>query len=204
MFAKIKKLPKKARTARKIETSGNKLLTYFRKGKLDKFFVVDGGQPKELDFIEAAKQLEAQPETKREKLGDNFYKLLENNKEAFAFATIEEMPEVKKTGGRDSATQMLKILKAIKDYRQFTDEQEAYLAKVIKQLEEGGLPKQTAKKTLSELSQKIRADETNPLKILAILQKNIADELLQSHFAESAAHTFGPREVILSEYLIGE
>jgi len=204
LFAKIKKLPKKARTARKAKVKGNHLITYFRKGKLDKFFMSDGGQPKELDFIDAAKQLETETDTKREKLGDNFYELLEDNKNAFAFSTMEEAPEPQKRGGRDSATQMLKILKAIKDYRQFTDEQEAYLTKVIRQLEEGGLPKQTAKKTLRELNQKIKADGANPLKILAILQKNIAPELLESHFAESAAHTFGPREVILSEYLIGE
>jgi len=204
LFAKIKKLPKKARTARKAKVKGNQLLTYFRKGKLDKFFMSDGGKPKELDFIDAAKQLETAVDTKREKLGDNFYELLEDNKNAFAFSTMEEAPEPQKKGGRDSATQMLKILKAIKDYRQFTDEQEAYLTKVIRQLEEGGLPKQTAKKTLRELNQKIKSIGANPLKILAILQKNIAPELLESHFAESAAHTFGPREVILSEYLIGE
>jgi len=98
---------------------------------------------------------------------------------------------------------MLKILRAITDFRQFTDEQELYLRKVIKQLEEGGLPKQTTKKTLRELTQELK-NEVNPLKVLAILQKNIASELLESHIAESAAHTFGPREVILSEYLIGK
>ena len=98
--------------------------------------------------------------------------------------------------------QMLKILKAISDFRQFTDEQETYLKKVITQLEEGGLPKQTTKKTLQELNN-VKGD-FNPLKILALLQKNIPIELLESHFAESAAHTFGPREVILSEYLIGK
>lgn len=31
-----------------------------------------------------------------------------------------------------------------------------------------------------------------------------ADELLKSHFSESAAQTTGPREVILSEYLLGK
>jgi len=44
----------------------------------------------------------------------------------------------------------------------------------------------------------------NPLTILAVLQKNIAPEFLQEHLSESAAQTSGPREVILSEYLMGE
>ncbi|MDO8127099.1 MAG: helicase-related protein, partial [Candidatus Brocadiales bacterium] len=39
MFEKIKRLPKKARTARKHPSPGNSLLTYFRKGKLQKFFL---------------------------------------------------------------------------------------------------------------------------------------------------------------------
>jgi len=202
LFDQIKRLPKKARTARLFEVPEDKLLTYFRKGKLDKFFLAADGEPKELDFIEAAKILEAKIETKREKLGQDFYEYLDKNKEAFLYATLEEPPEPKARGGRDSATQMLKILKAIKDFRQFTDDQELYLKKVVKQLEEGGLPKQTTKKTLRELKQELKND-VNPLKILGVLQKNIANELLESHFAESAAHTFGPREVILSEYLIG-
>jgi len=202
LFNQIKRLPKKSRTARKFGISGNQLLTYFRKGKLQKFFLAANAEPKELDFISAAKTLETKAETKREKLGRDFYEYLDKNKEAFLYATIEEPPEPKARGGRDSATQMLKILKAIKDFRQFTDYQELYLKKVVKQLEEGGLPKQTTKKTLRELSQELKND-VNPLRILAVLQKNIANELLESHFAESAAHTFGPREVILSEYLIG-
>jgi superfamily II DNA/RNA helicase len=203
LFDQIKRLPKKARTARLFEVPKDQLLTYFRKGKLQKFFLAADGEPKELDFIDAAKVLEAMPETKREKLGKDFYGYLDKNKEAFVYATLEEPPEPRARGGRDSATQMLKILKAITDFRQFTDDQELYLRKVVKQLEEGGLPKQTTKKTLRELTQELRND-VNPLKVLAILQKNIAAELLESHIAESAAHTFGPREVILSEYLIGK
>lgn len=203
LFDQIKRLPKKARTARKFAVLENQLLTYFRKGKLQKFFLAANSKPKELDFIAAAKILEAESETKRDKLGEDFYEYLDKNKEAFLYATLEEPPEPKARGGRDTATQMLKILKAIKDFRQFTDDQELYLKRVVKQLEEGGLPKQTTKKTLRELNQELK-NEVNPLRILAILQKNIADEFLESHFAESAAHTFGPREVILSEYLIGK
>jgi len=204
LFAKIKRLPKKARTAKKLELNGDQLLTYFRKDKLQKFFLVGKGESEELDFINSAKLLEADEKTNREKLTSQFYDMLEKNKKAFEFATLEdEIPELKMKGGRDSATQVLKILKAVlKDRRKFTEEQELYLQKVVRQLEEGGLPKQTTKTTLQELNQELKK-EVNPLKILARLQKNIPDDLLQSHFAESATHTFGPREVILSEYLIG-
>ncbi len=201
LFAKIKRLPKKARTARKNDKNETELLTYFRKGKLQKFFVCGKKQPQELDFISAAKTLEVEPETKREKLGKDFYEYLEQNREAFAYATMEELPEPKGRGGRDSATQVLKILKAVKDFRQYTEDQELFLRKVIQQLEEGGLPKQTSKKALQELNKELK-NGVSPLRLLAVLQKNIPAELLESHLAESSAQTFGPREVILSEYLI--
>ncbi len=69
------------------------------------------------------------------------------------------------------------------------------------QLEEGGIPKQTAKKTLQEVNKELK-NAVNPLKILVILQKNIPLEFLREHISESAVQTFGPREVILSEYLV--
>ncbi|MFV1977653.1 MAG: helicase, partial [Candidatus Scalindua sp.] len=225
LFAQIKHLPKKARTARLRRGFGgqarksnpplppfskggmggfsgeNRLLSYFRKGKLQKFFLVGKNEPEELDFISSAKILEADLATHRATLGKDFYDLLEKNKKAFEFATTEEMPEHKARGSRESAVQLLKVLKAVKDYRQFTDEQEFYLKQVMKQLEEGGLPKQTAKKALQEATEELK-NSINPLKLLAVLQKNIPSEFLKEHISESAAQTFGPREVILSEYLI--
>ena len=71
-------------------------------------------------------------------------------------------------------------------------------------LEEGALPKQTAKTVLNALEKERKTGKLNPLKVLALLQNNVPNEFLESHVAESAAHTFGPREVILSEYLISE
>jgi len=60
---------------------------------------------------------------------------------------------------------------------------------------EGGLPKQTTKKLAKVLN-----GETDPLKILAKLKINVSEEFFKETLAESAAQTFGPREVILSEY----
>jgi hypothetical protein len=181
----------------------NSLLTYFRKGKLQKFYLATGGKSREFDFMSAAKLLEADQTAKREKLGADYYDLLDKNKLAFTEATTEDMPDLKLKGGRDTATRLLKILKAIRDYRQFADDQEDFIKKVMRELESGGLPKQTAKKALKEMNTTVKQG-ASPLQMLGILQKNIPPELLKAHIAESAAYTFGPREVILSEYLIGE
>ncbi len=201
LFEKIKRLPKKVRTAKtNLEHQGS-LVTYFRRGKLQKFFMADNSPAaQELDFMSAASILESTIDDKKEKLPENFYDLLDKNKEAFIFATTEEMAEPLKRRGRDSAAQVLKILKAtVKNTQQFTDDQEHYLKQVIVQLEEGGLPKQTAKETLKALNA-LKQDLLNPLKVLGTLQSHVPERLLQEHYAEKNPRSFGKREVILSLY----
>ena len=197
VYEQIKRLPKKARTSRTHDSSEEALITYFRKGKLHKFFRASGGENGELDFFSAAKILEALPTAKRQAIGGSFYKLLEDNKKEFAFATIEEMPEVKAKGGRDSATMILRILRSneIKHFPKFTDEDEMYIKRVIQILEVGGLPATTTKRLVRELK-----EETNPLRILGKLRLNIPEKFFEPQNV-SAAQTSGPREVILSEYL---
>lgn len=200
-FEKIKHLPKKARTAKTDKANAGQLVTYFRRGKIQKFFMASSVDAKELDFITAAKTLEASKDATYQKIDKSFYGLLEQNKKAFISSTTEEMPDIKMRGGRDSATQILRILKAtMKDRRQFTEDQDLYLKKVITQLEEGGLPKQTTRVTLQALNKEMEKG-VNPLKILSVLQNHISARLLESHFAETTISSFGKREVILSEYL---
>ena len=104
--------------------------------------------------------------------------------------------------GQNSSNQLRKILKAMQqNTQQYTDEQETYLKKVIQRLEEGALPSQTINTVLKRLKEASKAG-TSPLNLLANLQKNIPKKLLQEHRVENAAHVSGPREIILSEYLI--
>jgi len=202
-FEQIKHLPKKARTAKTDKAHSGQLVTYFRRGRVQKFFIATPANSQELDFITAAKTLESSKGAKQQKIKKEFYNLLGQNKKAFIFATTEELPDVKMRGGRDSATQILRILKAsMKDQRQFTEDQDLYLKKVITQLEEGGLPKQTTRVALQALNKELEKG-INPLKILAVLQSHISTRLLGGHFAENTTNHFGKREVILSEYLTG-
>jgi superfamily II DNA or RNA helicase len=219
LFETIKRLPKKARTAKVTHASSlsnqqhkqdacdtasslSALITYFRRGKLQKFFMAqDKKVAEELDFICAARLLESKPDEKRKKLSDEFYNLLDKNKEAFIIATTEEMAEPQKRRGRDSAASILRILKAtMKNTQKLTEDQELYLKKVVTQLEEGGLPKQTAKQTMNALNA-LKNELVNPFKVLAVLQSNIPERLLEEHYAEQNPAVFGKREVILSLYL---
>ncbi|MBA3066109.1 hypothetical protein FP828_06435 [bacterium] len=203
MFDRVKRIPRKSRTARKYKDKESRLITYFKKGKLHKFYMTGKDKsPEELDFVASAGIMEVNADMKKEKLGSDFYKLLDKNKVEFEYATTEDMPQMKGKGGRDSVTLILGILKAVKDYRKYTDEQERYLLKVIKRLEEGALPKQTAKTVYRELN--ANKDGITPLKIIAVLQKNISGKLLASHFADESAVHAGIGEVILSEYLVNK
>lgn len=220
LFEKIKRLPIKARSAKvtqaflPVENTQNAqtemsvlpgLLTFFRKGKLMKFFLSNKENQNaiELDFLTAAKILESEENEKREKLKHElFYELLDKNKRAFFNATVEESIKTYSRGGTDSETKLLKILKATQNNsKQFTEEQEEYLKKILNRIEEGALPKKTVKKTLGAL-QELKIEEIqNPLKVISVLQREISSTFLKTHYAETSALTGGKREVILSLYL---
>ena len=207
LFEKIKRLPKKARTARIDKENGktNSLLTYFRKGKLQKFFAVGSSDAQELDFISAAQKLEVAKDAGREPIGEDFYKLLSQNKQAFVIATTEEAQEIKTKRGRDIGVQLLNILKVreVKAFKGYTEEDELYLRRVSELLEEGALPKSTTKRLLNRINEEL-AKGFNPLKLLSLLRLGIPSEFFKETLAESSAQVAGPREVILSEYLIAK
>ncbi len=206
LFDLIKRLPKKARSARENLDHRKQLLTYFRRDKIQKFFLAADPQKdaQELDFLSAAKLLETTPETIRGEIGSNYYDLLDKNKGSFLFSTTEDKPELVTHGGKDSATQLYRILRAIeKDVRQLTDDQEAYLQRVKTRLEEGALPKQTAREALKVVNNLGGEALENPLKVVAALQSSIPAGLLQKHRSGQTGARTGRREVILSEYFTG-
>lgn len=210
-FEKIKRLPKKGRSAKALtpaplpEGEGNSLVTYFRKGKVQKFFKAgEGLQADELDFISAAEILESEADEKKQKLPETYFDLLDKNKDAFLYATTEDGVEIKTRKGQDSGVKIMKLLKmTFKNTKQLTEDQEEYLKKVMSQLDEGGLPKQTTKMTYKAL-EGLGNQMLNQLKVLAILQTHIPARLLESHYAEENPRSAGKREVILSMYLSGE
>ncbi|MDQ7797803.1 MAG: helicase-related protein [Candidatus Edwardsbacteria bacterium] len=202
LFNQIKQLPKKARSAKKGKTGNIGLVTYFRHGKLQKFFIAESNKaPSELDFMTAAGLMESSDKEDKQHLPGNIYELLDKNKEAFVYSTTEDAVQESIRRGRDSAYQVLQILRAVfKNTKQLTDDQELYIKKVQTALEHGGLPKQTAKETNKALK-KLNNGIENPLKVLSVLQTTIPARLLEGHYAEQNYISSGKREVILSMFL---
>lgn len=155
LFARIKRLPKKARSTRTglavqdaVALRFPSLLTYFRQGNLDKFYLAaqDSAGAVELDFLTTVKVLKpADPAEKRQTIPPDFYGLLDRNKDAFAAATSPENDDAipRHKGGANDAY-ILKRLKAreIRHYHGFTDDDEEYIRNVIQLLIDGSLPSQ--------------------------------------------------------------
>jgi len=211
LFEKIKHLPKKARSSRYYNqsliepASPNSLLTFFKKGKLMKFYLSKLDKTFELDFLGAAKILECnENETKARLPLEDYYELLDKNKSEFYASTTEEIVEGTIYRGSSISSRLLKILKAVqKNSKQLTDDQKEYLKTVIDQLSGGGIPKITVQKTFREL-QKHKNEIQNPLRVIEILRSQISPTFLTKHFAEIPVSTESKREVILSLYLVGD
>ncbi|MBF0104548.1 MAG: helicase [Deltaproteobacteria bacterium] len=201
LFERIKRLPKKARSAKSHQCNAHSLVTYVRKGHLEKFFLAgtDAPSAKEVDFFEAVKILKSEPADQSRAIGKMFYDLLTKNKQAFVVATTEELIAGEGTPPRDKASHILKRLKAreIRFYKGFTEEDRSFIKRVIELLEDGALPKPTTKKLHESLS-----TELEPLKVLGILKRDIPAEFFKATRAQESRHYGSPREVILSEYLV--
>ena len=208
LFARIKRLPKKARSTRQLAADSGlapsfpALFTYFRHGRLDKFFLTgSAADPVELDFLTAVKLLKpADTAEKLQKIAGDFYDMLAKNKAAFTEATSEDLDEAiaKHKGGANDAY-ILKRLKAkeIRRYQGFTEDDEQFIQQVIQLLTDGALPRPTTKKVAEALK-----TEIEPLKVLGILRRDISTLFLQATRAQLTHNTLSPREVILSSYLL--
>ena len=223
LFDRIKRLPKKARSTRRVSGSRSEiaehregqtealleslpaLLTYLRQGRLDKFFIGASGQQvaTELDFMAAANILK--PANIKEPLlpiRREFYELLDRNRTAFFTATTAAAAEAESTHrGSPNDAYIVKRLKdkGVRRCQQFTEDDEDFVGKVIHLVEDGALPRATAKKVATALR---KPANLHPLKVLAVLRRGITQELFQTSPAAHASHALDPREVILSSFLL--
>ncbi|MFH1008813.1 MAG: helicase-related protein [Candidatus Latescibacterota bacterium] len=209
-FARIKHLPKKARSTRLLRPAPDavvkqfpSLLTYFRQERLDKFYLAQQGatEPGELDFLTAVKLLKpGDPSERRQTIPQDFYALLDRNKEAFAADTSFETDDsIPRHRGSANDAYILRRLKAkeIRRYQGFTEDDEAFIQQVIQLLTDGALPKPTTRTVADALKKEIE-----PLKVLGILKRDIPSPFFQPPRAQQAFHTLSPREVILSSYIV--
>jgi superfamily II DNA or RNA helicase len=202
LFERIKRLPKKARSGRAARAgeAAPALLTYVRKGRLEKFFIAESGDSaRELDFLTTARLLACTPETPRADVGADFYPLLDRNKAAFDSVTAEAGSDEAIRASRDTGAKILQRLRAkeIRNFPGYTEDDEEFVRQVMRLLEDGALPRPTLKKLAESFK-----TEAHPLKLVGIMRRDIPSQFFQATRAERVRQNFNPREVILSEYLV--
>ncbi len=196
-FKKIKELPKKARSGYvKPKLESNQLFTFFRIGKLKKFYQNNNGNSTEITFFDAVHNLECTPLTKRAKIPEDYYHLLQTNKARFELdSTIGNEPS-ESSGGRSNAKYIENRLKdkVFKNCKTFTDTDEEFIEGVKNMLANGTIAKRTAQDIKKELEKTI-----DPMDVLHILRKHIRSVAIETIGSNKS---FQRREVILSGYLI--
>ena len=198
LFQKIKKLPRKARSGFIQEQYGtDQLVTFFRIGRLKKFYQNQSGQAREITFFDAVKLLECSPETRRAQIPSDYFHLLETNQQRFAMDISRDVTTGKSSqGGRSNLGYIEKRLKdkAFRKCRKFTDDDEELLTNVRRMIDQGTIAKKVAQKIKKELEKTLE-----PLDVLAILRKHIRIVTVADTSDHGKAHK---REVILSGYLL--
>lgn len=197
LFETIKNLPKKARSGfQKSTIESDQLVTFFRIGRLKKFYVNENGKSKEITFFDAVKELECTPDTKRAQIPNEYYHLLQTNKARFELDTTTSDEPTKTGGGRSNAKYIETRLKdkSFRNFKGFTDSNDDFLNRVKDMLTQGTIAKKTAQLIKNELEK-----TTDPLQILHILEKHIRFVVIEGM---QNAKKFQKREIILSGYLI--
>lgn len=197
LFEKIKNLPKKARSGyQKENLARDILITFFRIGKLKKFYINQEETSKEVTFFDAVYHLECLPETNRANIPNDYFHKLETNKSRFKLDTSASEDESQGSGGRSNAKYIENRLKdkIFKGFKGFTEYDDAYINGVKEMLSLGTIAKKTAQSIKNDLEKTL-----NPLEILSILRKHIK---MVSIDGNKDAKQFQKREVILSGYLI--
>jgi len=198
LFERIKKVPKKARSSKIKNSDADGLITFFRKGRLKKFFINHGKASDELTFLDAVKQFKCEEDEKRKKIGKQFYELLAYNKLAFEESITGDFDE---SGGKrksNNESYVIKYIKSIISFARFTDDDTEFLNNILQSAEAGNIPK----KTIQNLKKELEKKDVNELKALSILKKYIKTHMIEQTGQKGIITE--KKEVILSEFLAGE
>ena len=202
LFEKIKKLPKKARTARAREKYSHSLLTFFRQGEIKRFFLSSKSvnHSEELDFIKAVKLLKAKKETPKFKISAEFYNLLVLNKRAYSESLEEDRAEYETTSFPSNSNEYktLFFIKILLDETWITEYDKQYLNKLREAIYLGYLPKKKLK-DLIKLSPKRIENDDDKKELYKTFNHNISVEYLYKLLNMIKDYESSKKEIILSE-----
>lgn len=198
LFAKIKKLPKKAKAGKCVKTDSDSTVSFIRKGALKLFFETNNGVTEQRTFMEAIQKIESDKNEKAVSVASLYYDHLKANSDAFDKALIadEEITlERPMVAGNDA--KVIKTLKAMKSDNRLTDEQEATIDLLITRWEDGEIPAKISKDIVKTV--KLASDV---LTLYYDIMKLIPDSYLEER-KETKRTIDGEKQIILSCYMKG-
>ena len=200
LFETIKHLPLKAKTGKYcyavLDTA---TITFIRKGYLKMFFKTDGDSTDALTFMKAISYIKAKPEDSIIHIGEDYYKHLDKNKQAFDEKLSEEIEiNAGKYGITGNDAKMVKLLKALARCKKLTDTQDELLLKMITLWENGEIPQSITKEILNDI--KALGDNIDELQAFNEIYDRIPERYFNGRIGRERKNT-GKRQVILSCFM---
>ena len=196
LYLKIKSLPKKSNSGVESRVFGEtQLITFFRQGDLKKFFISNNKEDKELFFEDAMEIMRMNNENKKDKKPKDFYQLLEKNKKALEFSLEEEIVVMDRQSGSRNQKNVVKYLKAIRNYHKFTDIESEKIKDWIEIFGDGIVPNKTTNDIFKDIK-----NESDPIKIYKIINEEIPSNYINSQY-KVERYKQEESEVVLSYYL---
>lgn len=200
LFKKIRKLPKKSRSWRKLEKFDESLLTFFRKGDYLKMFLTNMVDSQELNFEKTVEILECKIYEPKQKINIQwYYELLNKNKFEFN-QTLKEEDILENTIKRwkSNESEVIWHLEFIKWKWWLIDNEEQFFNNLLDALRNWNMPPKTIKKIKAEMKSLFPFENTT--KVYNILLDLVPPEFLKVD--NSSKIDEWKIEVILNEYII--
>ncbi|MCR4719721.1 MAG: helicase [Firmicutes bacterium] len=198
LFAKIKRLPKKAKAGKHAVSNADSTVSFIRKGALKLFFETKDGETEQRTFMEAIQKIESDKDEKAVSVASLYYDHLKANSDAFDKALIaEEEITIERPMVAGNDAKVIKTLKAMKSDNRLTDEQEATIDLLIKRWEDGEIPAKISKDIVKTV--KLASDV---LTLYYDIMKLIPDSYLEER-KENKKTVDGEKQIVLSCYMKG-
>jgi hypothetical protein len=209
LFDLVKRIPKKARVAFRNPPQPQGLTTFVRKGRLKKFYFSNGKETEEKSFLEAIKGLYATPEIPALPLPEDYYALINANKQALI--TNLELEDPDATSARGNKGHIYTVVSRLDEFiksplvRSLTEADIRYLKQVYTFANWGFFAEGLYKRLKDGIFSKEAEFERKPELLVGLLKDelhgfdfDILSEKLQPESSNS-----GRQEVILSGYVLG-
>ena len=206
LYNKIKDYPKKIKIARKNIDDNEKLITFFRKGYLKKFYITSGESAEEITFEDAIRLVKAEKEEKNKIPNKKYYDWLKINKEKFdedeKNTDLNDINVVKKKGSSNAKNIINCLNMCIKSDNRLTEEEKEKIEKIIKLLQNGELPDLIIKNGNKMLKQ--IKDDTEIITFFKKFEKTIGPQYFdfESKIEDKNIKNKKIKEIVLSEFFI--